>query len=57
MIKIDNTKMQKIHTRRIDIATYEGGSDSVFLPGAVERIKDTCRVWRSDGPLIKGIEK
>jgi len=27
------------------------------LPGAVERIKDTCRVWRSDGPLVKDIEK
>jgi hypothetical protein len=30
---------------------------ATFLPGAVERIKDTCRVWRSDGPLVKGIEK
>ena len=30
---------------------------ATFLPGAVERIKDTCRVWRSDGPLVKDIEK
>ena len=28
-----------------------------ILPGAVERIKDTCRIWRSDGPLVKEIEK
>ena len=28
-----------------------------ILPGAVERIKDTCRVWRSDGPLVKEIEQ
>ena len=28
-----------------------------ILPGAMERIKDTCRIWRSDGPLIKEIEK
>jgi len=28
-----------------------------FLPGAVERIKDTCRVWRSDGPMMKDIQK
>jgi len=145
MINIDKTKKPKIHTRRIDIATYEGGSDSIivegvltderlassyrptgdtlppgtvhhmiirmevrgpklviedievemptvpmqecletldiaamapaavqgawaamtskprdpatFLPGAMERIKDTCRVWRSDGHMIKNIEK
>ena len=30
---------------------------ATFLPGAVARIKDTCRVWRSDGPLMKKIEK
>jgi hypothetical protein len=28
-----------------------------ILPGALERIKDTCRIWRSDGPLVKKIEK
>ena len=27
------------------------------LSGAVSRIKDTCRVWRSDGPLVKAIEQ
>jgi hypothetical protein len=27
------------------------------LPGAMERIKDTCRVWRSDGPKYKEVEK
>ena len=30
---------------------------ATFLPGAMERIKDTCRVWRSDGPKFKNIEK
>lgn len=30
---------------------------ATFLPGAVERIKDTCRVWRSDGPMMKDIQK
>jgi hypothetical protein len=28
-----------------------------YLPGAVDRIKDTCRVWRSDGPKFKDTEK
>ena len=37
--------------------TSKPGDPATFLPGAVERIKDTCRVWRSDGPLVKGIEK
>ena len=30
---------------------------ATILPGAVKRIKDTCRVWRSDGPLVKEIEQ
>jgi hypothetical protein len=30
---------------------------ATFLPGAMERIKDTCRVWRSDGPKYKEVEK
>jgi len=30
---------------------------ATFLPGAMERIKDTCRVWRSDGPMNQNIEK
>ena len=30
---------------------------ATFLPGAMERIKDTCRVWRADGPMFKDIEK
>ena len=30
---------------------------ATFLPGARERIKDTCRVWRSDGPMFKDIDK
>ena len=30
---------------------------AIFLPGAVERIKNTCRVWRSDGPMMKDIQK
>jgi hypothetical protein len=36
------TKGQKIHTRRIDIATYEGAADSVIVEGTlhVERLFD-----------------
>jgi hypothetical protein len=30
---------------------------ATYLPGAVDRIKDTCRVWRSDGPKFKDTEK
>ena len=30
---------------------------ATYLPGAEERIKDTCRVWRSDGPMMKDIQK
>ncbi len=30
---------------------------ATILPGALERIKDTCRVWRSDGPLVQEIEQ
>lgn len=30
---------------------------ATYLPGAVDRIKDTCRVWRSDGPKFKDIEQ
>jgi len=37
--------------------TSKPGDPATFLPGAVQRIKDTCRVWRSDGPLVKDIEK
>ena len=30
---------------------------ATYLPGAVDRIKDTCRIWRSDGPMMKDIQK
>jgi Protein of unknown function (DUF2889) len=45
MIRIDKTKKQKIHTRRIDIATYEGGSDSIIVEGVLtdERLKTSFR--------------
>ncbi len=33
--------------------TRQPGYSTTHLPGAVERIKDTCRVWRSDGPMMK----
>jgi hypothetical protein len=25
----------------------------VYMPAALERVKNTCRVWREDGPLVK----
>ena len=37
--------------------TRELRDPATYLPGAVERIKDTCRVWRSDGPMMKDIQK
>jgi hypothetical protein len=45
MIRIDKTKKQKIHTRRIDIATYEGGSDSIIVEGILtdERLVTSFR--------------
>ena len=38
-------------------ATSKPRDPAEILPGAVKRIKDTCRIWRSDGPLVKEIEK
>ena len=49
-------KKQKIHTRRIDIATYAGSEDAVIVEGilmALQRFKNTCWVWREDGPLME----
>jgi hypothetical protein len=37
--------------------TRKPGDPATYLPGAVERIKNTCRVWRSDGPMMKDIQK
>ena len=39
------------------VMTSKPRDPAEILPGAVKRIKDTCRIWRSDGPLIKEIEK
>ena len=30
---------------------------ATYLPDAKERIKDTCRVWRSDGPMFNNVDK
>ena len=51
MINIDKTKDQKIHTRRIDIATYEGGSDSILVEGVLtdERLTNS---YRSSGETL-----
>jgi len=45
MINIDKDKKQEIHTRRIEIATYEGGSDSIFVEGVLtdERLVNSFR--------------
>jgi hypothetical protein len=39
------------------VMTGKPRDPATFLPGAVERIKDTCRVWRSDGPKFKAVVK
>jgi len=45
MIDIDEANRQKIHTRRIDIVTYEGDSDSIFVEGVLtdERLATSYR--------------
>lgn len=37
--------------------TLKPRDPKTYLPGTVDRIKDTCRVWRSDGPMMKDIQK
>jgi len=45
MIKLDKSKHEKIHTRRIDVATYEGHSDTIIVEGRLkdERFKQIYR--------------
>ena len=45
MIILNKTIQQKIHTRQIDIATYEGTSDSIIVEGILrdERLLDSYR--------------
>jgi len=45
MIKIDKNKQKKIHTRQIDIATYEGDAGSIIVEGILhdERLMDSFR--------------
>lgn len=37
--------------------TSKPGDPATFLPDAKERIKDTCHIWRADGPMFKDTEK
>ena len=43
MIEIDKTRQKKIHTRRIDMATYEHGNQSIIVEGTLhdERLMDS----------------
>ena len=34
-------------------STRKRRDPATYLPETVERAKDTCRIWRSDGPLVK----
>jgi len=34
-------------------STRQPRDPATYLPETVERAKDTCRIWRSDGPLVK----
>ncbi|MCB2148216.1 MAG: DUF2889 domain-containing protein [Deltaproteobacteria bacterium] len=45
MITLDKAKQQKIHTRQIDIATYEGTSGSIIVEGLLrdERLLESYR--------------
>jgi hypothetical protein len=37
--------------------TSKPGDPATYLPGAVDRIKDTCRVRHSDRPMFNDIDK
>ena len=45
MIKLDKSKHEKIHTRRIDVTTYDGGSDAIIVEGKLndDRFKEIYR--------------
>jgi hypothetical protein len=51
MIKIDKNKQEKVHTRQIDIATYEGDADSIIVEGILhdERL---VAVFRPTGEKV-----
>jgi len=36
MTNIDKTKFEKIHTRRIDVTTYDGGTDAIIVEGKLK---------------------
>ena len=36
MIKLDKTKQQKIHNRKIDTVIYEGASDTIVVEGSLQ---------------------
>ena len=43
MIKIDTDKNEKIHTRRIEIATYDCGRHAVIVEGKLKGDGRHCR--------------
>ena len=51
MIEIDKTKYKKVHSRQIDINTYDCGSDAVIVEG---RLKDDRfqKIYRSTGESV-----
>ena len=51
MINIDKTTRQKIHIRRLDIATYERGSDAIMVEGVLHDERLTTS-YRSAGETI-----
>ena len=50
MIKIDKSIRQKIHTRSIEIATYEGESDSIIVEGIL-RDERLMHAYQSTGEV------
>ena len=52
MIEIDKTGQKKIHTRRIDMATYANGDQSIIVEGTLHDERLTA-VFRPTGERVK----
>jgi hypothetical protein len=52
MIKLDKSKHEKIHTRQIEVATYDCGENVIILEGKLkdERLKDIYRATGENVP-------
>jgi hypothetical protein len=59
---IDRCRDRKIHTRNIEISTYEYDDEHIAVEGMPSEmidhyLIDTCWVWRKDGPRVKMLKR